>query len=97
MPRSHATNGKPRHSNRGRSPLGLVEDVRRQILCFFAVSHATCDVGVDSFKIVLVQLGKARCILLRRLDLEPLIVLVRQVLVFQRLQSVLRGTSFLIR
>ena len=49
------------------------------------------DVGVDSFKIVLVQLGKASRIMPRRLDLQPLIVLV-----FQRLQSVLRGTSFLI-
>src|SRR5713226_3538793 len=75
----------------------LVEDVRRQILRLFAVSHATCDVGVDSLKVVLVQLGKARRILLRSLDLEPFIVQVRQVLVFQRLQSVLRGTSFLIR
>jgi hypothetical protein len=53
---------------------GLVEDLRRQILRLFAVSHAMRDVGVDSFKIVFVQLGKARRILPRRLDLQPLIV-----------------------
>jgi len=75
---------------------GLVEDVRRRVLRFFAISHAMRDVGVDSLKIVLVQLGKARRILQRRLDLQPLIILVLQVLFFQRLQSVLRGTWFLI-
>src|ERR1700687_1187984 len=46
----------------------LVKDFRSHILCFFAVSHATCDVGVDAFKIVLIQFGKSRWILLRRLD-----------------------------
>jgi hypothetical protein len=75
---------------------GLVEDIRGHILCFFAVSHAPCDKGVDAFKIVLIQLGKAGGILPRCLNLQPLIALVRQVLIFQRLQSVLRVTSFLI-
>src|SRR3982074_1513809 len=74
IPSSHATNGNPRHSNRGRAGQRLVEDIRRRILRLFTVVHAMCDVGVDPFKIVLIQLGEARRILPRRLHLEALIV-----------------------
>lgn len=72
-----------------------MEDIRGRILRLFAVSNATGDVSVDSVKIVFVELGEACWILPRRLYLQLfvilILVLIFQVLVFQRLQDVLRG------
>ena len=75
-----------------------MEDIGGCILRLFAVSNAMSNVGVDSFKIVNVQLGKARRIVTGGLDLHSFVVVVpiSEVLVFQRLQNALHCISFLL-
>ncbi len=57
---------------------GLMEDFGRQVLRFFAVRDAACDVGVDALEVVFVQLGETAGVALGGLDHQSLVGFVVQ-------------------